>query len=609
MLYIIYGGHLVQEFSQETAPLLDPRSTEFADRFGDFLLHDKFLDELAVRRAQRAQRQSGERFDLVLMRLGLLSDAVMARALSAYCKLPLIGAHEFPQIALHSEQISISFLKINRLLLLADKGSHLEVAVADPFSIEAIDALSYLLGRPIKRSIAPDGDIESAINRLYSGSNERTEASASKPANGVEAASDDDVKRLEDMASEAPVIRLVQELIARAAGNQASDVHVEPCEDSVRVRFRIDGLLQTVETYSLALRAAIGSRIKIMARLNIAERRLPQDGRIKVNVRGREIDLRVSTMPTLWGESIVLRLLDRSSIELDFSKLGFAGRSYDDLAQLLKQPNGIILVTGPTGSGKTTTLYTALSTLNSTERKIFTVEDPIEYQLPGVNQIQVQPKIGLTFANALRSILRQDPDIIMVGEIRDLETAQIAIQASLTGHLVLSTVHTNSAAATVTRLLDMGVEKYLLASCLKGVLAQRLVRKLCGTCARPVADADALMRMLTSTGADVGGLLDGATAKLHSAAGCPACRQSGYSGRTTIYELLTTSARIRDSILASSSETVIENAAVADGMATMLQNGLSKALKGETTPEEVLRVTRFEACHDTAIEPTTSTAR
>ena len=598
----------MQQIGQEPAFDLDPRSVEFADRFSEFLLAEKFLDELAVRRAQRAQRQSGERFDLVLMRLGLLSDAVMARALANFCKLPLVAEGQFPEEALLPDQISMSFLKLNRLVPLADKGDHISVAVADPFSLEAIDALSYLLGRPIKRCIAPEGDIESAISRLYNGSADKSEESIAAPATSTEAASEDDVQRLEDMASEAPVIRLVQELIARAAGSQASDIHVEPLEDSVRVRFRIDGVLQTVETYSLALRAAISSRIKIMARLNIAERRLPQDGRIKVNVRGREIDLRVSTMPTLWGESLVLRLLDRSNIELDFPKLGFAGRSYEDLEQLLKQPNGIILVTGPTGSGKTTTLYTALSTLNSTERKIFTVEDPIEYQLPGVNQIQVQPKIGLTFASALRSILRQDPDIIMVGEIRDLETAQIAIQASLTGHLVLSTVHTNSAAATVTRLLDMGVEKYLLASCLKGVLAQRLVRKLCRVCAQPVSDADRLMRMLSSTGTNVSGLLAGKAAQLHRADGCPSCRQSGFSGRTTIYELLTTTPRIRDAILASSSESVIETAGVADGMTTMLQSGLSKALKGETTPEEVLRVTRFDACLDTVIEPTISTA-
>jgi general secretion pathway protein E len=333
--------------------------------------------------------------------------------------------------------------------------------------------------------------------------------------------------------------------------------------------------------------------------LNIAERRLPQDGRIKVNVRGREIDLRVSTMPTLWGESLVLRILDRSSVELDFPKLGFSGASYNQFSSLLAEPNGIILVTGPTGSGKTTTLYTALKGLNSSERKIFTVEDPIEYQLPGINQIQVHPKIGLTFATSLRSILRQDPDIIMVGEMRDLETAQVAIQASLTGHLVLSTVHTNSAAATVTRLLDMGVEKYLLASCLKGVIAQRLVRRLCEHCAAPAGDDRTALGVANAAGLDVRKALGGEAPRLRKAVGCPACRQTGFSGRTTIFEILNVSHNVRSSILASSPERVIEIAGITDGMQTLLQNGLTKALRGETTPEEVLRVTRFEECQDT----------
>ncbi len=585
----------------------DPRSAEFADRFGEFLLSRTALDELAVRRAQRAQRQSGERFDLVLMRLGLLGDAVMAQALADYCGLPLVTARDFPETALLADQVDLAFLKLNRLLPIAEQPEQVAVAVADPFNNEAIAALSYMLGRTVVRRMVADGELDAAIDRLY-GAKDEGFRNGTAPAGAVaETASDDDVQRLEDMASEAPVIRLVQDLIVRAVGAQASDIHVEPREDCVRVRFRVDGVLQTVETLGLGLRAAIGSRIKIMARLNIAERRLPQDGRIKVNVRGREIDLRVSTMPTLWGESIVLRILDRSSIELDFPKLGFAGRAYDDLEQLLKQPNGIILVTGPTGSGKTTTLYTALSALNSSERKIFTVEDPIEYQLPGINQIQVQPKIGLTFATALRSILRQDPDIIMVGEIRDLETAQIAIQASLTGHLVLSTVHTNSATATITRLLDMGVEKYLLTSSLKGVLAQRLVRRLCKSCAAPSADAPGVMQMLSSTGVAADKLLGGEAPRLHRAVGCPACRQTGYSGRTTIYELLTTTPRMRETILSTSSEAVIERAAVADRMTTMLQNGLTKALRGETTPEEVLRVTRFDQCLDIATEPTTRT--
>jgi general secretion pathway protein E len=588
----------------------DPRSAEFAEHFGTFLTAHGALDDIALKRAQRAQRQSGERFPLVLLRLGLVPDALMAKQLAEYCGLRLVGESDHPPVALARDEIDTAFLKQNRILPLQEADGVIEVAVADPFNTEAVAAISFLLNRPVRACVSADGDIEKGLERLYSGQTPSSGAAAPDTAVGgsSEAASDDDVRRLEDMASEAPVIRLVQDLLARAVAGQASDVHIEPREDCVRVRFRIDGILHTAETLPTSVRAAIGSRIKIMAKLNIAERRLPQDGRIKINVRGREIDLRVSTMPTLWGESIVLRILDRSNVELDFEKLGFAGQSYASLTQLLKQPNGIILVTGPTGSGKTTTLYTALSSLNSAERKIFTVEDPIEYQMPGVNQIQVQPKIGMTFAHALRSILRQDPDIIMVGEIRDLETAQIAIQASLTGHLVLSTVHTNSAAATVTRLLDMGVEKYLLASCLKGVLAQRLVRRLCPSCAQPASDTVAVTSMLQSTGLDPAKLMGGEPIHLHNAVGCPSCRQTGFSGRTTIYELLTTTPVVRDAILAGSSETTLEAAGVAGGMTTMLQNGLTKALWGQTTAEEVLRATRFDTCLDIASEPTISKA-
>ena len=572
----------------------NPRSNEFARRFGQFLVDRGILDELGVRRAQLAQTQARERFDVVLMRLGLISDAVMAKILADYTGLRLMSANDIPALPLFSDQIELSFLRLSRILPLSDNGDRINVAVADPFNLEPVAALSFLLGRPVERFLGPDGEIERAIERLYGDSETKSDGGRSATAPLADKAIEDDVRRLEDMASEAPVIRLVHDLISRAVEAQASDIHIEPREDCVRVRFRIDGVLNTIETLALTMRAAIGSRIKIMARLNIAERRLPQDGRIKTNVRGREIDLRVSTMPTLWGESIVLRILDRSSIELDFQKLGFAGKSYDTFVRLLNEPNGIILVTGPTGSGKTTTLYTALGALNSSERKIFTVEDPIEYQLPGVNQIQVQPKIGLTFATALRSILRQDPDIIMVGEIRDLETAQMAVQASLTGHLVLSTVHTNSSAATVTRLLDMGVERYLLASCLKGVLAQRLVRRLCDVCGAPDPDVSARVSMLASAGASLGG----ETPRPRVPKGCPACRQTGFSGRTTIYELLTTTPNVRDAILASSSERDLENIGAADGMATMMQNGLIKALRGETTPEEVWRVTRFESSLD-----------
>ncbi len=585
---------------------IDPRSDEFVKSFGAFLLDGKFLDELAFRRAQRAASQAGERLDVVLIRLGLLTDALLAKAMAGYCGLRLISVDAFPELALLADKLQIAFLKAHRILPIAEDPERIEVAVADPFNRDALSALAFLFERPIVCGIAPEGDIERAIDRLYGSGAAKKEAADHAQPMSVEQANEDDVRRLEDMASEAPVIRLVHDLIVRGVEQQASDIHVEPREDCVRARFRIDGVLHSVETLGLALRAAIGSRIKIMARLNIAERRLPQDGRIKVNVRGREIDLRVSTIPTLWGESIVLRILDRASVELDFPKLGFAGPSYDRFSNLLQQPNGIILVTGPTGSGKTTTLYTALSELNSSERKIFTVEDPIEYHLPGINQIQVHPKIGLSFATALRSILRQDPDIIMVGEMRDLETAQVAIQASLTGHLVLSTVHTNSAAATVTRLLDMGVEKYLLASCLKGVLAQRLVRRLCNACAAPESDVQGVLDIASATGLDVARALHGEPPRLRRAVGCPACRHTGFAGRTTIYELLSMTHTVRDAILSSKSERVVENAGVTDGMTTLLQNGLAKALRGQTTPEEVLRVTRFEECHDTSTEPTIS---
>ena len=387
------------------------------------------------------------------------------------------------------------------------------------------------------------------------------------------------------MASEAPVIKLVQNLVVRAVEAQASDIHIEPREDSIRVRYRIDGVLHTVETLPLSVRAALSSRIKIMAQLNIAERRLPQDGRIKMTVRGHEIDLRVSTMPTMNGESVVLRILDRSSVALEFPALGFSGEGLAGFERLLQEPNGIILVTGPTGSGKTTTLYAALSQLNDSGRKLFTVEDPIEYQLAGVNQIQVNPKIGLTFATALRSILRQDPDIVMVGEIRDLETAEMAIRASLTGHLVLSTVHTNSAAATITRLLDMGVEDYLLASSLKGVLAQRLVRKLCPHCAVPGDVPPAILQRLARVASST---ID--TRGVRSAKGCSQCRNTGFSGRTTIYELLPLTKDVKEVIVNSGAERAIDDMALRQGMTAMSHNGLEKVLSGETTIDEVLRV-------------------
>ena len=579
--------------SHSPADMLDPRSEFFVEEFSSILIKRGLLDEFAVRRARRAQTQSGERFDLVLTHLGLLTESQLVTVLCDHLNLPPARAQDFPATALFPEQLPLSFLKSSRTLPISDTGDAILVATSDPFNTEAIAALAFLLKRPIERCLATSGDIDRAIDRLSvpKASAERTQIA---PTSVADDGAVEDVRRLEDMASEAPVIKLVQELVVRAVEMQASDVHIEPRDDCVRVRFRIDGVLHTVETLPLAVRLALSSRIKVMAQLNIAERRLPQDGRMKVTVRGHEIDLRVSTMPTMCGESVVLRVLDRSSVALDFASLGFSGGALRAFENLLAVPNGIILVTGPTGSGKTTTLYTALGTLNDTKRKLFTVEDPIEYQLAGVNQIQVNPKIGLTFAAALRSMLRQDPDIIMVGEIRDLETAEIAIRASLTGHLVLSTVHTNSAVATVTRLLDMGVEDYLLASSLKGVLAQRLVRRLCPSCAAPVDVSDALLHRLSTLGFEATIAGEAASRGMKRAVGCKSCRNTGFSGRTAIYELLPMTEDVRNVLLASGSEHALEAAAEADGMTTMLKNGMEKVFQGETTLEEVLRVTRAD---------------
>jgi general secretion pathway protein E len=561
---------------------LGPGAGDPGERLARFLAERGALDELALQRALRAQRQSGERLDVVLTRLGLVAEADLAALVAELLGLRLVQPEELPERPLLADRLQLAFLKSNRIVPVADRGDSLMVAVADPFNTEAPAALSYLLGRPVERGVMAAGEIERALERLYGrGGAVAVEAEATEAG----PASEDDVRRLEDMASEAPVIRLVHDLITRAVEAGASDIHVEPREDSVRVRYRIDGALATVETLPPALRAAVTSRIKIMASLNIAERRLPQDGRVKATVRGRPIDLRISTMPTMLGESVVLRILDRSSVELDFARLGFRGATLERFGRLLAEPNGIVLVTGPTGSGKTTTLYTALNRLNRAESKLFTVEDPIEYQLAGISQIQVQPRIGLTFAHALRSILRQDPDVIMVGEIRDLETAQMAIQASLTGHLVLSTLHTNGAAASLTRLIDMGVDDYLLASTLTGVLAQRLVRRLCERCAVPDEAPPPLVRERMGRTGDLGGL--------RRKVGCAACRHTGYQGRTTISELLVMSEALRRKVLERKSESAIEAAAIGEGMVAMLDDGLAKALAGETTVEEVLRVTRL----------------
>ena len=529
-------------------------------------------DAPTIDRARRLAADTDQRLDAVLIQLGLVGESALAQAYAAQLSLPLIRTDRFPERPFLPDQLTARFLRDARAVPVELTEETLVLAMADPLDSFAPAAIAAATGRRVTVEVALPVELDAALDRLY-------------PTEGTE----DDAERLKDLASEAPVIRLVNQIIGRAVETQASDIHVEPFEARLRVRYRYDGILHEAEDPPRNLASAIVSRIKIMARLDIAERRLPQDGRIKLAVRGTEVDFRVSTIPSLHGETVVLRVLDRSAVSLDYARLGLAPAIVQRFSAALELPNGIVLVTGPTGSGKTTTLYTGLMALNAVTRKVVTVEDPIEYQLPGINQIQVRPQIGLSFANLLRAILRQDPDVIMVGEIRDLETAQIAVQAALTGHLVLSTVHTNSAAATITRLRDMGLEDYLLTAVLRGILAQRLVRRLCVACRR---EDEAAPEMVARFG------LASRTAQrpitLWHSVGCAQCRHTGYRGRQAITEFLVPDEAIERMIFSHAEHTAIERTAVSAGMTTMFDAGLNAALAGETTIEEVVRSIRAE---------------
>jgi general secretion pathway protein E len=564
----------------------DVNGPAFAETFGAFLLREKAIDELALQRSQRAATQSGERFDHVLTKLGLVSEADLCTLLGKFLQIPQLDAGDMPMEPPLRGDIPEKFIHANRLLPLSVEGRRLRLAVTDPLDLEPVQALAYSTGLEIELLLATPQLFDKAWASLY-GAQQDGVAFAETDSRAHEA-SEFDLQRLRDIANEAPVVRRVNQIIGEAIEARASDIHIEPSLEAVQVRYRIDGALRTAETLPPGLKAAIASRIKIMARLDIAERRLPQDGRIKLAIRGVDIDFRVSTLPTAHGESIVLRILDRSQIALDFDKLGFEPQTIGELRRVMRNPNGIVLVTGPTGSGKTTTLYTALRELTKPDVKVFTVEDPIEYQLAGVNQVQVQPAIGLDFPNTLRAILRQDPDIIMIGEIRDAETAKIAIQASLTGHLVFSTLHTNSAAASITRLIDMGVENYLIASTVKAVLAQRLVRRLCPHCATPLETRAQLRAQFA------GEIFAKGPDRLSAPGGCAQCRNLGYAGRSTIAELLIMNDRMQRLVCESAPDGELEAAARENGMTTMYQCGMTKAWRGETTIDEVARVTRVD---------------
>jgi len=500
---------------------------------------------------------------------------------------PIMQPEDLPKVPLVLDGLSSRFIRENRVVPLELRNNVLKVLMADPGDRETVDALRIALSADVVVYTGDGRMIDEYLSRFYGQeSQDITKLIENIDEAGLEFIRDEqeDVGHLKDLASEAPIIRLVNLYITRAIESRASDIHIEPYEDELKVRYRIDGVLHDVEAAPKKLQAAIVSRVKIMARLNIAERRLPQDGRIRLRVSDKEIDFRVSTIPVLHGESVVMRILDRGEVVVDLDRLGFAPGTLAAFLRLIARPNGIILVTGPTGSGKTTTLYGALDRINSPDRKIITVEDPVEYQLKGVNQIQVKPQIGLTFAGALRHIVRQDPDIIMIGEIRDLETAEIAVQSALTGHLVFSTLHTNDAPSSITRLLDLGVENFLLSSTVRGILAQRLVRVVCPSC-READPAEAGRGELALLGI-------GSGAALYRGKGCERCAFTGYYGRSGIFELLVMDEPIRKRILGNADAAEIREAARRGGMKTLLEDGAEKVKAGVTTLSEVFRVTQ-----------------
>ena len=564
---------------------LAPASQSLDERICEHLVARGRLKEADLARARRLHEESGEgNMVPLLTRLGLVSEREMGDALSEVLGLPLVGVKDCPETPPPNVAMSIRFLKQYRVVPIGETDTNVTLLMADPAEEYPQQAVALATGKTIERKVGFPSEIDDLIERYY-GQGRSAMGAIVENLSDEATRSEDDIEHLRDLASEAPVIRLVNLIIQRAVEQRASDIHIEPFESRLKVRYRIDGVLLEAESPPAASTAAVISRVKIMAKLNIAERRLPQDGRIPLRVQGKELDLRVSTVPTSFGESVVMRILDRESVVFDFHSLGFTDEFLPKFMKVLELPHGILLVTGPTGSGKTTTLYTALSRLNTPDVKIITVEDPVEYQIEDINQIQAKPQIGLDFSHALRSIVRQDPDIIMIGEMRDLETAKIAIQSALTGHLVLSTLHTNNAAGAVTRMLDMGVEDYLLTSTVNGVLAQRLVRRLESTHAEKY---DALPEVVEEFG--LRRFQPDGKVQLYKPMPSP-LTSTGYLGRTTIMEFLVMSDPLRRMIMQHADMGKLEEQARAEGMRTMYEDGLVKSLGGTTTIEEVLRVT------------------
>ncbi len=565
-------------------------------RLGDLLVNEGLINQEQLHRALSEQRGSNEKLGTILVRLALIQEDQLIGFLSRQYGIPSIT---LSQLDIDPDVVKLVPSQIARkyeVLPVKRTGNALTLAMADPTNVFALDDVAFMTNLQVLPVVASQGAIRQAIERIY----EPQASALTEVISAMEGETPDvelveggedvapskvDIFELKDASEEAPVVKLVNLILTDAIRRGASDIHLEPYEKVFRVRYRIDGVLQEMMAPPKRLEAALLSRVKIMANLDIAERRLPQDGRIKIRYSGREIDLRVSSLPTIFGEKIVMRILDKEALTLDLSKLGFDDWSMENFKKSIHSPYGMILITGPTGSGKTTTLYSAVHTINSPDINIMTAEDPVEYNLKGINQVQINDEIGRTFSAVLRSFLRQDPDVILVGETRDLETAQIAIRAALTGHLVFSTLHTNDAPSTIARLQDMGIPPFLVASSVLLVLAQRLARRVCKECRDPYeADEESL----TPYGHVPQGL---GKVTIYKGKGCQACNFTGMKGRTAIYEVMAVSPEIRELILRGASTTELRELAVQQGMKTLRQSGLLKVLEGQTTAEEILRVT------------------
>src|ERR1700677_3959558 len=541
-------------------------------RLGEILIERRLITAEDLGRALELQRERGDKIGKILVDLGFIAARDVLAALAEQLQVPLLTIDGPPAASPETETLSPKFLRQFRCLPMALHDHTVTLAMADPLDFETRSTVEACTGLTVRAGIANEQEILDAIDRFY-GQAEKNETEFLTPGSDAE-----DLEHLRDMASEAPVIRLVNAMVAQAVEKRASDIHIEPFEKEFRIRYRVDGVLVNQDAPPREMKAAIISRVKLMAKLNIAERRLPQDGRIKVKTLGREVDLRVSTLPTLYGESVVMRLLDRSAGDFyDLERLGFDHHMLSRMEHYTSLPHGIFLVTGPTGSGKSTTLYSALKRINQSDKKIITIEDPVEYQMDGINQLHVNNQIGLTFASGLRHIVRQDPDVIMVGEIRDRETADIAIRSSLTGHFVFSTLHTNDAPSAVTRLTDMGVENYLITSSVVAILAQRLVRLICSGCRESAG------RVLNPWGEHVDAF---------HGRGCEACNGSGYKGRAGIFELMQLNEELRHLIMGNADASRLTEAARRNGMKSLREDGWMKVSQGMTTAVEVTRVTQ-----------------